>query len=186
MVSLRYAAGPRVLSSLGFISGEARALPFLCVRLFRPYCCCFPRWLFAAQPFTGSRGSGGRRRYGHRRDARPHSDGQGIRDRLPREEPARGSHATWFTNQMVMGRTVEVAGHASRDGMVCAAVRQAVIYWIFGGGTSTLLPQRMQMNWKSSSIPGGAAWGAPQCGQTTRAPALGGRNRRVAARCLTS
>ena len=34
----------------------------------------------------------------------------------------------------------------SRDGMVCAAVRQAVIYWIFGGGTSTLPPRKRDMN----------------------------------------
>ena len=31
----------------------------------------------------------------------------------PEKNQPGGSHATWFTNQMVMGRTVEVAGHST-------------------------------------------------------------------------
>jgi hypothetical protein len=38
---------------------------------------------------------------------------------------------------------------------------------------STALPQWWQTNWRSSSIPGGAAWGAPQSGQTTAKPLFG-------------
>jgi hypothetical protein len=40
-------------------------------------------------------------------------------------------------------------------------------HWTLGGSTHTGKPQCAQTNPNSSVIPGGAAWGAPQCGQRT-------------------
>jgi hypothetical protein len=57
-------------------------------------------------------------------------------------------------------------------------VNGGITYWVFDDSTPTLSPQCSQTNAISSSMPRGAAWGAPPCGHRTRAPVRGGRKSR--------